>query len=153
VVLDEPFTGLDPVNAQTVYDKLEELRKGGTTLVLSSHQMWQLETLCDSFCIIAGGETRAAGTLTSLRSAWPTRTIVIQPDDPKSREVLGTIDGARVLPSANGEFRASVPAGTDLAAVLRVLVAASPVTRFEPIEPSLEEIYRRAIAEPAENAA
>ena len=79
LILDEPFSGLDPVNAQTVYELLENLRKNGTTLVLSSHQMWQLETLCDSFCIIANGTARASGTLASLRSTWPTRTIVVQP--------------------------------------------------------------------------
>ncbi|MGH7716031.1 MAG: ABC transporter ATP-binding protein [Vulcanimicrobiaceae bacterium] len=149
LVLDEPFSGLDPVNAQTVYGKLEELRKRGTTLVLSSHQMWQLETLCDSFCIIAGGATRAAGTLASLRTAWPTRTIVVKPEDPKSRDVLGAVGGARILPSENGELRAAVPTGTDLAPLLRALVAVSPVTRFEQLEPSLEELYRRAISEPA----
>jgi ABC-type uncharacterized transport system ATPase subunit len=110
--------------------------------------MWQLETLCDRFCIIAGGTTRAAGTLASLRSVWPTRTILVQPDDPKSREVLGAVDGARILSSLAGELRASVPAGTDLAALLRALVDVSPLTRFEPLEPSLEEIYRRAIVEP-----
>jgi ABC-2 type transport system ATP-binding protein len=148
LILDEPFSGLDPVNAQTVYEKLEDLHKSGTTLVLSSHQMWQLETLCDSFCIIAGGTTRAAGTLASLRSAWPMRTIHIQPDDQKSREVLGSIDGAHILSSGDGELRASVPAGTDFAALLRALVTVSPLTRFEPLEPTLEEIYRRAIVEP-----
>jgi ABC-2 type transport system ATP-binding protein len=148
LILDEPFSGLDPVNAQTVYEKLEDLHKRGTTLVLSSHQMWQLETLCDRFCIIAGGTTRAAGTLASLRSIWPTRTIVVQPDDPKSRDVLAAVDGARMLSSLAGELRASVPAGTDLAALLRALAGVSPLTRFEPLEPSLEEIYRRAIVEP-----
>jgi ABC-2 type transport system ATP-binding protein len=148
LILDEPFSGLDPVNAQTVYKKLEDLHKRGTTLVLSSHQMWQLETLCGSFCIIAGGETRAAGTLASLRSAWPMRTIYVQPDDLKSREVLSSIDGAHILSSGAGELRASIPVGTDFAALLRALVAVSPLTRFEPLEPSLEEIYRRAIVEP-----
>ncbi len=149
LILDEPFSGLDPVNAQTVYERLETLRKNGTTLVLSSHQMWQLETLCDSFCIIANGTARAAGTLASLRATWPTRTIVVQPDDPRLRDVFTTMNDAHVLPAANGELRASVPSGTDFAALLRRLVAAAPVTRFEPLEPSLEEIYRRAVTEPA----
>jgi ABC-2 type transport system ATP-binding protein len=145
LILDEPFSGLDPVNAQTVYDKLEALRKNGTTLVLSSHQMWQLETLCESFCIIAQGTVCAAGTLASLRATWPTRTIVVQPDDQKLRDVFASMNDARVLAPTVGELRASVPRNTDFAALLRGLVAAAPVTRFEPLEPSLEEIYRRAI--------
>lgn len=145
LILDEPFSGLDPVNAQTVYERLEALRRSGTTLVLSSHQMWQLETLCESFCIIAEGTVRAAGTLASLRATWPARTIVVQPDDQKLRDVFATLSDARVLASQNGDLRASVPRDTDFSELLRNLVAAAPVTRFEPLEPSLEEIYRRAI--------
>ena len=145
LVLDEPFSGLDPVNAETVYARLETLRAQGTTLVLSSHQMWQLETLCQSFCIIAGGETRAAGTLQSLRAAWPTRTIVIEPASDAARSLVLAIAGAHLLPSQNGELRARVPAGASLAPVLQQLVNSSPVTRFERLEPSLQEIYLRAI--------
>jgi len=149
LILDEPFSGLDPVNAQTVYEKLEALRKAGTTLVLSSHQMWQLETLCDGFCIIANGTARANGTLASLRAAWPTRTIVVEPDDARLRDVFTAMQVARLLAPVNAELRVSVPSATDFAELLRTLVAAAPVTRFEPLEPSLEEIYRRAIVDPA----
>jgi len=149
LILDEPFSGLDPVNAQTVYELLETLRKNGTTLLLSSHQMWQLETLCDTFCIIADGTARASGTLASLRATWPTRTIVVQPDDQKLHDVFATMSDVRVLTSAKGELRVAVPSGTDFAALLHKLVAVAPVTRFEPLEPSLEEIYRRAVTETA----
>ena len=79
LILDEPFSGLDPLNAEHVRNQLEDLRDGGTTLVLSSHQMWQLEDLCDRFCIIASGETRATGTLAELGAGLPTRTIVVGP--------------------------------------------------------------------------
>jgi ABC-2 type transport system ATP-binding protein len=79
LILDEPFSGLDPVNAEHVSRQLQMLRARGTTLVLSSHQMWQLETLCQNFCIIANGETRAAGTLAELGAGLPTRTVVVGP--------------------------------------------------------------------------
>jgi ABC-2 type transport system ATP-binding protein len=79
LILDEPFSGLDPVNAEQVSRHLQTLRARGTTLVLSSHQMWQLETLCQNYCIIANGETRATGTLAELGAGLPTRTVVVGP--------------------------------------------------------------------------
>jgi len=145
LILDEPFSGLDPQNAAVVYAQLEKLRARGTTLVLSSHQMWQLETLCRSFCIIAAGETRAGGTLDALRATWPTRTVIVEPASADARAVLLRLPGARELPSRNGELRVELPARADLAPLLRELVTVSPVTRFERLEPSLEQIYLRAI--------
>jgi len=148
LVLDEPFSGLDPVNAEMLLRNLERLRAKGTTLVLSSHQMWQLETLCERFCIIAGGETRVAGSLPELRARRPARLLVVEPASEPARRILIAIPGAREEPpnpSAPAELRVRVPVETDLAAVLRALVQTTTVTRFERLEPSLQEIYLNAI--------
>ncbi len=145
LVLDEPFSGLDPLNAEMLLGTLRELRAAGTTLILSSHQMWQIEDLCERFCVIAGGAVRAAGTLTELRASWPTRVIEVQPAEPALRAVLDRIPGARRLPEADRPALAyEVPAGADTAGLLRQLVAAGDVTRFERLEPSLRDIYLRA---------
>ena len=144
LVLDEPFSGLDPVNADMLLATLRELQRRGTTLVLSSHQMWQLEELCDAFCIISGGENRAAGTLTQLRATWPTRVLRVEPSSDAVKAVLEKIPGAKVLPSDNGSAQYEVAANTALPQVLRDLVAAEAITRFEAIEPSLHDIYLRA---------
>lgn len=145
LVLDEPFSGLDPVNAEALLRTLRELQNAGTALIVSSHQMWQLEQLCDAFCIIAGGQTRAAGTLAQLRAAWPTRVIRVEPSSEAVRRVLDAVTHARALPAQNGTAYYEIPAQTALPAVLRDLVAADAVTRFEAIEPSLQEMYLRAI--------
>ena len=147
LVLDEPFSGLDPVNAEMLLSVLNELKRGGTTLVLSSHQMWQLEELCDAFCIIASGVNRADGTLAQLRSAWPTRIVRVAPGSDGIRALLAQVAGAEPLARQNGTIDYRIPASTDLAALLRTLVAAEPVTKFEAMEPSLAEIYLRAIGE------
>ncbi|HUA09242.1 MAG TPA: ATP-binding cassette domain-containing protein [Candidatus Acidoferrales bacterium] len=131
LVLDEPFSGLDPVNAEILIGVLGELKANGTTLILSSHQMWQLEELCERFCIIAGGSNRVEGTLAQLRSAWPTRVVRVG--------FAGTEESSEY----------TVPADTDFAAMLREFVAKGPVTKFEALEPSLHEIYLRAIGENA----
>ena len=144
LVLDEPFSGLDPVNAEILLGVLRELQQGGTTLILSSHQMWQLEELCERFCIIAAGQNCASGTLAELRRDWPTRIVRVEPAEDAARGVLARVSGAQALDHANGAIEYRVPAQTDFAALLRELVAAAPVTRFETVEPSLHEIYLRA---------
>ena len=138
LVLDEPFSGLDPVNADILLAILNEMRAAGTTLVLSSHQMWQLEELCTEFCIIANGENRASGTLAHLRAQWPTRAVHVQPN---------TEEVKRVIAAVNGGNNGFVPADTDFAALLKSLVAVAPITSFEAVEPSLHDIYLRAIGE------
>ncbi len=147
LVLDEPFSGLDPVNADMLLAVLNELKAHGTTLVLSSHQMWQLEELCTSFCIIADGENRAQGTLTELRGAFPTRLVRVTPSNDAVVNTLATVSGGKRLSTTNGHIDYAVPANTDFASLLRSLVAVAPVTQFEAIEPSLHEIYLRAIGE------
>ncbi len=145
LILDEPFSGLDPVNAQLVLAAISALRRAGTTLVLSSHQMWQIEDTCDRFCIIAGGEVRAGGTLAELRSAVPVRTVRVAPDSAAVHAVLQRFGQADANGAAGDGVAYRVPAGIDFAALLSELVAVAPVTHFEPIPPSLASIYLRAI--------
>lgn len=149
LVLDEPFSGLDPVNAEVLIGVLNEMKANGTTLVLSSHQMWQLEELCSDFCIIAGGMNRISGTLAELRAQWPTRVVRVAPAADATRSVLERVAGAKALAHVDGAIDYQVPASIDFAALLRSLVDVAPVTRFEAIEPSLHEIYLRAIGETA----
>jgi ABC-2 type transport system ATP-binding protein len=149
LVLDEPFSGLDPVNADALLRVFRELQDAGTTLVLSSHQMWQLEDLCDRLCIIADGENRATGTLAELRSVFPTRIVRVAPYDDRVTAIVSDLAGGSALAHANGAADFRLPATTDFASLLRRLVEAAPVTRFEAIEPSLHEIYLRAIGEPS----
>jgi ABC-2 type transport system ATP-binding protein len=146
LVLDEPFSGLDPVNAEMLFSVLNELRAAGTTLVLSSHQMWQLEHLCDRFCIIAAGENRAAGTLTELRSAWPTRVVRVAPSSEAVRNTLSVVPGARLVGENGESLEYELPSTTAFADVLRNLVATNAITRFDTLDPSLQDVYLNAIA-------
>jgi ABC-2 type transport system ATP-binding protein len=146
LVLDEPFSGLDPVNADVLLACLRELQRGGTSLILSSHHMWQIEDLCEEFCIIAQGAVRAAGTLDALRASWPTRVVEVEPATPALRAVLDVVPGARALPASTGTtLTYELPASADAAALLRSLVAAGPVTRFARLEPRLHDVYLRVI--------
>ena len=149
LVLDEPFSGLDPINAEILLANLRALQARGTTLVLSSHQLWQIESLCTEFCIIARGGNRANGTLTELRRGWPTRVVRVEPKSAALQAVLAATDGAHERATANGSLLFDVPADLALPELLRRLVGAGDVTAFERMEPSLQDIYLRAIGESA----
>ncbi len=144
LILDEPFSGLDPVNAEIMLDSLRKLAEGGTTLLLSSHQMWQIENLCREFCIIAAGEVRMRGTLEQLRSGFPTRTVKVAPALPAIRAAFAAFDAGEPL-AEDGALTYVMPSGTDFGALLRAAVAAGPVSDFERREPSLNEIYVHAL--------
>ena len=144
LILDEPFSGLDPVNADILLAVLLDLKTKGATLVLSSHQMWQLEQLCTAFCVINKGETRVSGTLAELRSAWPTRIVRVGPDSPALRGAAERL-GATVAGSENGDLDLNVSATSDFAGMLRSFVGADSIVKFEVVEPSLHDIYLRAI--------
>ena len=145
LVLDEPFSGLDPVNADILFATFSDMNRRGTTLVFSSHQMWQLEQLCDTFCIITAGENRVMGSLAQLRAAWPTRVIRVEPASDAVASVLDRLPNARHIGSEKGAVDYEIPAATSLPDTLRALVAVESITRFEAIEPSLHDIYLHAI--------
>ena len=149
LLLDEPFSGLDPVNADMLLAVLEAQQARGTTLILSSHQMWQLEALCQRFCIIADGKNCASGTLEELRAQFPTRVLRVSPASDAVASVLDRVPNARRLSIQDGAIDYQVSADAALPAILRELVAADAITRFEAIEPSLQDIYLRAIAKAA----
>jgi ABC-2 type transport system ATP-binding protein len=148
LVLDEPFSGLDPVNAQAMLDTIRELAAGGTALILSSHQMFQIEDACRAFCIVGDGRVRAPGTLAELRSTFPTRVVRVAPDTPAIRAVFTQLGARETVPAATDGVAYELPSATDFAALLRDAVAAGPVETFERHEPSLGQIYARAL-EPA----
>jgi ABC-2 type transport system ATP-binding protein len=141
LVLDEPFSGLDPVNAEMLLSVLRDLMKDGTTLILSSHQMWQLEAACSTFCIVAGGTVRANGTLAELRARWPTRVIRVAPASDVVCSVLAGVAGAKPLDRFDGTIEYEVPASTQFSELLARLVSTDAITRFEAVEPSLHDIF------------
>src|SRR5438045_50658 len=77
VILDEPFSGLDPINAQALKDTIIDLKRQGKTVIFSTHLMDNAERICDSVCIIARGEKVLDGTITSVKEVHGTRTVAL----------------------------------------------------------------------------
>ena len=143
LVLDEPFSGLDPIAVENVLAVLRERARTGTAVLFSSHQLELVERLCDDLVIIADGSIRAAGSRTWLREQYtlPRFEIEVDSDAGWLRDVPGVtlvdLDGRRAV--------FDLAADADEQPILRAALARGPVRTFAPIRPSLAEIFREVI--------
>ena len=144
LVLDEPFSGLDPVNAQMLLGVFRELKTQGVTMILSSHQMWQLEDLCSSFCIISDGTNRATGTLDELRANWPTPESFASLRRRLARARCSIVWQVPVnCRFLNGVLEYVVPVETTFSDVLRTLVEADAIHAFRERRPIVRRYLHR----------
>jgi ABC-2 type transport system ATP-binding protein len=139
LILDEPFSGFDPINVEVVKDAVRDLVAKGTAVLLSSHRMEQVEELCQDICIIDRSKSVLSGDLATIKRTWPDRFIRMTRLDDMS--FLDAFAGATARPSSDGICDVRLPSGTDPALVLRAAVARGPVDHFEVVEPSLNDIY------------
>ncbi|WP_328461454.1 ATP-binding cassette domain-containing protein [Actinoplanes sp. NBC_00393] len=143
LVLDEPFSGLDPLAVDNVVTVLRERAAAGTAVLFSSHQLDVVERLCDDLVIIADGTIRAAGSRTYLREqyALPRYSVEVGADAGWLRDEPGVtlveLDGPRAV--------IDLDPVTDDQQVLRSALARGPVRAFGPVRPSLAEIFREVI--------
>jgi ABC-2 type transport system ATP-binding protein len=149
VILDEPFSGLDPVNLESLKEAVLSLRERGTTVVFSTHDMEMAERMCDTILMIHNGRKVLDGTLDHIQSEFPADRVRVRFAD--VNESLPPIAGIRQIHS-DGRFHEF--ALDDAAAsqrVLQALVSQRSVVHFEIIKPSLHDIFVR-IARPAQSA-
>lgn len=145
VILDEPFTGLDPVNTDVLRDAVLDLRRAGTTVVFSTHDMGVAERMCDFIFMIYKGEKVLDGTLESIQGTYGQDTIRVKVEgnsyDPH------TIPGVENVTDFGRLQDLRITPGTDPQEVLSALMARGRVTHFELTKPSLHDIFIR-IARP-----
>jgi ABC-2 type transport system ATP-binding protein len=145
VILDEPFSGLDPVNAQALKDTVLDLRRQGRTVIFSTHVMENAERMCDAVCIISRGEKVLDGAVSDVRSTHAHHTVALTFEETPPEDVLVLLrDPVRVArpaqPSRQMEFelRPDVDAQQLLA---ELLAAGARLERFELVRPSLHRIF------------
>ncbi|NUO65062.1 MAG: ATP-binding cassette domain-containing protein [Gemmatimonadaceae bacterium] len=145
VILDEPFSGLDPVNAQALKDTVVELKRRGKTVIFSTHVMDNAERLCDAVCIIAGGEKVLDGPVSAVKAAHGERSIALALDGAASPAVQSILDDRALVAEVDDQnlfYELELAPGADPAALLRRLVeAGAPIRRFERVQPSLHSIF------------
>jgi ABC-2 type transport system ATP-binding protein len=145
VILDEPFSGLDPVNSQVMKDIVVELARSGRTVVFSTHIMEQAERMCDHIAIIARGEKVLGGSLSDIKRSYGKRNIALGFSNGGGRAAMPILQDrtlcARVDDSGSTAEVELAP-GAEHGRLLKALVDAGVgLVRFEVVEPSLQSIF------------
>jgi ABC-2 type transport system ATP-binding protein len=146
LILDEPFSGLDPVNAVTIKDLMLELRNQGTTIILSTHRMDQVEMMCDSICLINKGQNVLSGDLRAIKKSYGRNTVRI--------EYTGDghfLDQPALVEHVNrygAVVEAKLKPGADPQEILRTAVLnGTRISHFELMEPPLNDIFIEKVSE------
>ena len=144
IILDEPFSGLDPINMTLLKDLMLELREDGSTIIFSTHVMEQVEKLCDRICLIHQGKVLLEGELRAVKRAFGKNSVEI--------EYIGSLEPIRDSAYIQGvsdfgqyaEIKLKAP--EDYRPLLEELVERGiDVTRFELMEPTLHEIFVQSV--------
>jgi ABC-2 type transport system ATP-binding protein len=156
IILDEPFSGLDPVNMRLLRDLFLEQHQAGRTVIFSTHAMHQAEQLCDHIVMINKGVKVLDDTLEDIRSRHDPRTIAFEAADLSRADGVRSVPGVRALSQIGGHHEVSLEEGADPAQVMRGIVGVVPVTRIELRRPTLEDIFidvvQRDVGEPLDEA-
>ncbi|MEZ5965991.1 MAG: ATP-binding cassette domain-containing protein [Planctomycetota bacterium] len=142
VILDEPFSGLDPVNMELMRDTIVSIARSGRTVIFSTHVMQQAQDICDYIVLINKGQKVLDGRMADVRG---TGDFGIQIDYDGDSEVLRRLRGVRRLNDAGKNAEIFLEQGTDPQAVLQQLVGKIKILRFDIRQPSLHEIFVRAV--------
>jgi ABC-2 type transport system ATP-binding protein len=141
LIVDEPFGGLDPVNTQMVKDLLLEQHQLGVTIILCSHQMHQVEEVCDRIVLIDHGKVMLYGALDEIRRQFSGHAVIIRTGDK-----IPPLTGVERIEPLNGTVKLHLSPGTAPQEVLRSLVAQNVnLEQFEISMPNLDEIFIRVV--------
>ena len=151
LILDEPFSGLDPLVTREMKDLLRSMRDEGISIVLSTHVLPQVDELCDHICLIDGGRTILTGPLDAIRrqyggNVWRVRTSV-------PRETVAALPGVTTVTPLGEDLLVGLEAEATGEALIAALVGHGEVEAFTRFVPDLENIFIRAVEEGRTHAA
>ncbi len=149
VILDEPFSGLDPINAQALKDAVLDLRRRGKTVIFSTHIMDNAEKMCDSVCIISRGEKVLDGTVAGVKAQSGPQNIALSlaggaqngvGDVLRDKQLVAKVD------DNNNYYELELAPNADSQVLLRRLIeAGARINRFELVQPSLHQIFLQRV--------
>jgi ABC-2 type transport system ATP-binding protein len=142
IVMDEPFSGLDPVNTSLLEQTLLEMKGQGKAILFSTHRMDQVEKLCDEICLINNGEAVLDGKVREIKSRYERNRVIVEfegsADFLKSEEIASANNYA-------GHAEIKLKPHGDAQKLLREAAAVTTIYRYEVVEPSLEEIFIQTV--------
>ena len=149
IIMDEPFSGLDPVNAALLMDTLVDLRREGKAVLFSTHRMDQVEKLCDNIALIHRGHLVLSGSMREIKSSYPRNRVHIhfEGDDGFPAAARTSKASSAINGHAEIKLRPSATLADDAQSLLAEALRHARITRFEVTEPTLEEIFIEKVQE------
>ena len=146
IIIDEPFSGLDPLNTRLVKELLLELNQKGATIIMSTHQMFQVEELCRRILLVHRGRSVLYGELEQIRRQFSGNTILVRSPQP-----LPELPGVESIQAHNSTQRLALAAETTPQMLLQELVGRGvTLEKFEIATPTLDEIFVRVVRDELE---
>lgn len=143
LILDEPFSGLDPINVDMFIDVINELKENGTIIIFSSHQMNNVELFCEKLLILNHGKTIIQGRLKDIKNNYDERKILIKADVSKSE--LSKLDGVKSTIIKGDEIELKIENKSYVKGIFDYVSKCKNVTKFEVVELSLHEIFTKEV--------
>jgi len=153
LILDEPFSGLDPVNMRLLRDLVLDEHRRGATVIFSTHVMVQAEQLCDHIVMIDRGRKVLDASLPEIRQQFDPRTVLVEPLDPTSDPApVRGLDGVEDLRTGDDGWTVSLADGTAPAAAIRAIAGLVEAARIELHRPTLEDVFIELVSRGDRNA-
>lgn len=144
-IFDEPFSGLDPINSETLKEVVLELRDKGKTILFSTHRMEQVEQMCDEICLFNNGRAVLNGDLRQIKQSFGKNTVNIEFQGDAS--FLDTLEDVRINNRSTNFAEIRVLNGQNIQEILKTAMNHAEIYKFERIEPSLQEIFISTVGE------
>jgi ABC-2 type transport system ATP-binding protein len=145
IILDEVFSGLDPVNRRLMRELIDEQHRGGRTIVFSTHAMFEAEQLCDQIFMIHNGRKRIDGKLSEVLAKFDPRCLVVEPMDGDAGGTLERLEGVagvrRPENGLRGTLEVMLNEGVTPSGAMARIVAAMPVRKIEIKRATLEDVF------------
>jgi len=141
IILDEPFSGLDPANARLLKTLVSEMRDAGKTIIFSTHVLSAAEAICDRVFMINQGQKVLDGPIDKVRERFDPRTLMVEPVGDNGRELVEQTPGIRSVLASGAAYEAQLEEGADPQATMRALLERTPCKRVELRRATLEDIF------------
>ncbi len=141
IILDEPFSGLDPANARLLKKLIEEQREAGKTIIFSTHVLSAAEAVCDRVFMINQGQKVLDGDIDAVRARFDPRTLIVEPVGDNGRAIVEETPGIKSVLASGTAYEAHLEEGVDPQATMKSLLERTPCRRVELRRATLEDIF------------
>lgn len=139
LILDEPFSGLDPINVELFKSVILELKEKGTSIIFSSHRMEHVELFCDRLVVLVKGRSVLSGYLKDIKRDYKKKNIIVKGDI--SKDKIGKLDGVEKIDTIKDEYIISIKDDSYVPNIFKEIAKYDNITKFSVEDPTLNEIF------------